>query len=271
MVAQTQPGTRLVPHDALHDDAAASLGATDAVSVWRDYVGTVENCFLEIRGRGVHWSETDRARASAWFAMGVPAGATVRVLQARVQAWRFRHGQNARLPMHLGWYEPAVLEHAKHLRLLGSEQADPLHAEPTPAPTLTVSLLLAELSGLIASNSNQVLGHVYGKAFDWLDGNLQGAAPDADPDVEIAPSEPLESALLVEKCRSRMSKLLVLALDDGARASLDAFLAAAPGAGGALSQKARKTRQERLTERWLAAHFGHRVPTLAGWRDPRES
>jgi hypothetical protein len=267
MVAQTQPQVRQYQPTS----HASDLRGGPDLAAWQDYVGTVENCFLEIRGRGVHWSETDRARASAWYEMGLPAGATVRVLQARVQAWRFRHGANARLPMHLGWYEPAVLEHAKHLRLLGDAQVDPLLPEPVETPTLTVTLLLAELSGLIASNANQVLSHVYGKAFDWLDGTLQGAAPEVDPATELPQTEPPDSTALVEKCRARMNKLLVLSLDDAAKASLEQLLADDLKASAGLSQKARKVRQERVTERWLAAHFGHRVPTLTGWRDPRES
>ena len=240
------------------------------VAAWRDYVMTVENCFLEIRGRGVHWSETDRARASAWHALGLPAGATVRVLQARVKAWQFRHGQQARLPMNLAWYEPAVLEHAKHLRQLGDVQLDPLLDQPAAPPTFTVTLLVAELAGLIAANRNQVLGHVYGKTFEWLDNALHGAAPDADPDAPVAAAMPPELDLLVEKCRARMTKLLLSALDDGDQAALAAFLAASPDPNAGLSHKARKLRLERLTERWLGGAFGHRVPTLAGWRDPRE-
>ncbi len=259
MVAQTQPEMR---HHA-------QSGRQDETVGWRDYMQTVENCFLEIRGRGVHWSETDRARASAWYAMGLPAGATVRVLQARVQAWRFRHGQNARVPMNLGWYEPAVLEHAKHLRQLGDERLDPLIAQPVAPPAFTVTVLVAELAGLMAATQHQVLGHVYRKTFDWLDTALQGAAPDADPDAEVAMAAAPELDVLVGQCRTRMNKLLQSALDDEARGALAQFLADDPGAGG-ISKNARKMRQERLTERWLAGAFGHRVPTLTGWRDPRE-
>ncbi len=261
MVAQTQPQMRLRVQTTVDPDEAAC----------RDYVLTVENCFLEIRGRGVQWAETDRTRASAWYALGLPAGATVRVLQARVEAWRFRHGQNARLPMNLAWYEPAVLEHAKHLRQLGSAELDPLLETPTEAPSMTVTLLVAELSGLLAATQHQILQHVYGKTFDWLDAALQGARPDEDPQAQVEPGTPPDFAALVEKCRARMTKLLVSALDDHAQAELQQFLATEQSPGGALSAKARKLRQERLTERWLAGHFGHHVPTQSGWRDPRDA
>ncbi len=261
MVAQTQPEMRLL----------ATAPVDPEVAAWRDYVQTVENCFLEIRGRGVHWSETDRARASAWYALGLPAGATVRVLQARVQAWQFRHGGQARLPMSLAWYEPAVLEHAKHLRQLGDVSHDPLLTAPEPPPALTVTLLVAELAGLIAGTQHQVLGHVYGKTFDWLDSALHGVAADDSADAPLAEQAAPELEALVAKCRSRMTKLLLSALDAPAQAALAQCLDTGRGENGAVSQKAHKLREERLTERWLAGHFGHRVPTLAGWRDPRET
>lgn len=255
MVAHTQLQTR--PPGGQHDMAA-----------WQVYVQTVENCFLEIRGRGVHWSELDRARATAWFELGLPASATVRVLHARVEAWRFRHGANAKLPMHLGWYEPAVLEQAKHLRQLGDAVHDPLlgAAEVTPS----VADLVAELSGLLAATDHRVVSHVYTKAFAWLDDALQGADPDAALDEEVPPADAPDLADLVAKCRSRMNKLLVSALDDTARTALTQHLTDHALPAGTLSHKAAKQREERLTERWLAGHFGHRVPTLTGWRDPRD-
>ena len=123
----------------------------------------------------------------------------------------------------------------------------------------------------MAGNQNQVLGHVYSKTFDWLDRALHGVAPDVEPEADLASADPPELQVLIEKCRTRMTKLLLTALDDGARGELAQFLTTGLGPAGAVSHKARKMREERLTERWLAGHFGHSVPTAAGWRDPRET
>lgn len=270
MVAQTQLEMRTTKPETA-PVARTPLRCDDDAPT---FVRIVENCFLEIRGRGVHWSPLDSARATGWHALGLPAAATVRVLQARVLAWRFRHGATARLPHHLAWYEPAVLEHCRHLARLGDGSADALHAdelapEVLTVATPTVTALVAELTALLSRPQSAAVAHVYGKTFDWLDRALQGADPDAAPDAAMAPTAAPELAVLVETCRRRMNKLLAAALPPAEALQLTAHLREQAIATGTLSAKARKMREERLTERWLAGHFGHHVPTLAGWQDPR--
>lgn len=237
------------------------------------YVNTVENCFVEIRGRGVHWSPVDAARALAWYALGVPAGTTVRVLHARVQAWRFRHGQSARLPMHLGWYEPAVLEHSKHLRRLGEDDLLEMH-HPGPETVIvhappdktTLTGLIAELTELLPQTTHPAVKHVYGKAFDHLDGALHGVAADVEPHAELQPQGTPDLPLVVEKCRSRMTKLLQAGLNNDQRLALQRELEEARETWSSLSRKALKMREERVIDRFLARQFAHHVPTLTGWK-----
>ena len=243
----------------------APLSADPAV----DYVRAVEQCFLEIRGRGVLWSPLDASRALAWHGLGLTAGMTVRVLHARVTAWRFRHGAGARLPMHLGWYEPAVLEQTKHLRRTVADDG-PLPTRDSGA-VHGLTELLAALTVLAAEPGlGAILTHVYGKAFDWLDKGLHGVPADVDPDAPVAVQAVPDTDAVVEACRSKMTKLLRTALTDGQSADLEATLRADRVPAGTISRKAAAAREARTVELFLATIFAHRVPTRLGWQDPRD-
>lgn len=256
-------------HNLPQDLTASLVHGDPAVG----YVRAVEDCFLQIRGRGVLWSPLDAARALGWHGLGLSAGMTVRVLWARVEAWRFRHGRDARLPMHLGWYEPAVLEQTKHLRRL-SAPGGSVDLVPEPA-AYALADLVAELPPLMAAQaSSAVLQHVYAKAFDWLDKPLHGVAVETDAagmegTGPAVTSGAVDADAVLASCRARMHKLLLSALSDAQRESLAAHLAADGVAPGVMSRKAIQARDERRTELFLAETFEHQVPTRQGWRDPR--
>lgn len=279
---------------------------------WRNddqstYVNTIENCFIEIRGRGVLWSPADGERAAAWYATGMPLGAVLRVVEARVRAWRFLHGEHARLPMHLRYYEPALLEHCGHLRRLGSGLGDVLEGELLAEAPTTVTDLLAELPALIEASTLPAMQHAYRAAFALLDKGLRppdeteaagAAARDGLDDLHLAghgghdradgsvsphdlvlhrdagPLCQLDDAAidaLLDRCRSLLSRTLQKALSPEELAAIQGAIDGelAPF-GMQLSRKALAARRTVLLERALAARFGMRVATRYGWQDPAE-
>lgn len=243
------------------------------------YVSTIERCFIEIRGRGVQWSPADADRARAWHALGIPLPAAIRVLHARLRAWKFSHGEDAKVPIHLRWYEPALLQHCRHLVRLGVDPLtlpeDALPAEPT------LPLLVDELLPLQEAAGHVALRHAYRKAFDLLDRGLQpedgeDAAVDAGGEASgpPVPSAELDDAAvdtLLDRCRALLVRTVGKGLQDAEMDALEAHLdERLRPLQRQLSKKALAMRRSALTELWLAEHLGLRVPTRAGWLDPRE-
>lgn len=225
------------------------------------YVRAIESCFLEIRGRGVQWSPEDGARALSWHAAGLPLGAALRVLAARVQAYRFRHGEKARIPMSLAWYEPAILDQCKHLQRLGSELPLPLGSDAAQVPEVAEEPglvdLLDEVPHLLATQPGPVAERAYRQAFTLLDEALQPGHT-LDDDGQDA---------LLEKCRARMLKTLEQGLDEAEAARMAAEIdAKLQPFRGQLSRKALASRRQALVQAWLVAHHGVRLPTRRGWR-----
>jgi hypothetical protein len=222
------------------------------------YVRAIESCFLEIRGRGVQWSPEDGARALSWHAAGLPLGAALRVLAARVQAYRFRHGDKARVPMSLAWYEPAILDQCKHLQKLGRE----LTLAPEAAPEPGLVDLLADVPDLLATQPGPVAERAYRQAFDLLDEALRPG----ESDTAIEPLSDAEEDALLVRCRARMLKTLEqgLAEADALRMAAEVDGRLAPFAGQ-LSRKALASRRTALVQSWLVAHHGVRLPTRRGW------
>ncbi len=257
------------------------MPGTDATAA-SDYVAAVEQCFVAIRGRGVLWAPEDAERALRWQATGAPLGLVVRVLQARVRAWRFRHGDHARLPMHLGWYEAAILQALKPLAIAqrtvptaGDAAAGTMAAtEPraADAPAVAVDLpLLAELLDplprLIAATGHLALQHAYRKAFEQLDALQQPADKDGDCD----PDSLRDPHTVLARCRSQLRKTVVAGLRDAEAATLQQALDHERSQlAMRLSRKALTARLEVCEEHWLAAHLGLYVPSAAGWIDPRD-
>lgn len=107
---------------------------------------------------------------------------------------------------------------------------------------------------------------MYAKAFEALDGGLQGVPTDAAPDAVLDVRGEPGFHELIDKCRARMTKLLLGALAASDRDALAAALAADSVAPGTLGRKALQARQARQTEVFLARRFGHFLPTATGWQ-----
>lgn len=237
---------------------------------WRDdtssvaaYVGSIENCFIEIRGRGIQWSPADGARAQSWYAAGLPVEAALRVLEARIRAYRFTHGERARLPMNLSWYEPAILQHCRHLRRWGTDRESTVAATPAdqPAAPSLVDLLDA-LPKLLAGDDDPVRQRAYRQAFAVLDKAL---VPSSDDGASAVPDEATIDAVL-DRCRATLLRTLQQGLDDAAAARLDSEITSQlQPFRGQLSKTALAQRRTALVERWLVAHHGVRLPTRLGW------
>lgn len=254
------------PHAQLSECAAPAgvnenlRPANENLPAATEYVRAIENCFVQIRGRGVQWSPDDAVRAHSWHAAGLPLGAALRVLAARVKAYRFTHGERARLPMTLAWYEPAILQQCKHLQRFGHElqlaaQADAQAAEP-PEPGL--SHLLDALPALLQAADNAVTERAYRQAFAVLDEALQAGEPPAQDDEAID--------AVIEKCRARMLKTLQQGLDEAAAQRIETEVdAQLQPWRGQLSRKVLASRRSALVQRWLLAHHGASLPTRSGW------
>ena len=139
-------------------------------------------------------------------------GLALQVLDARMKAWRFRHGGD--VPMQLSFYEPAIVHACKHLARTGWTGTE----SPDAAPVLL--RLMDELPELSAAAQDHVVrARAYGQAFELLDGALRENAP-----------EPQEDALLA-KVRAAMLRTARQGLDAVAEAELAQALALAPGQG----------------------------------------
>jgi len=268
----------------------------DAVAT---YVRSIENWFIEIRGRGVQWSPADGMRAQSWYAVGVPLGTALRVLDARVRAWRFSHGAGAQLPMHLHFYEPALLQHCQQLRRIGGGAPGMLAlaselpvsaSDGQPSSETTLSDLLDELPALIAAAAHPGLAHAYRKAFALLDKALHplqgtGEADLAGADQTCAQPEakPLPAPggvaawadgqldAVLDRCRALLGRTLlqVLTADEAAVLAQGVDAQLTPFRGQ-LSKKAMAGRRAALCERALADRFDLRLATRRGWQRPCE-
>ena len=96
-----------------------------------------------------------------------------------MNAWQFKHGGD--VPMHLGFYEPAILHACKHLSRTGRTLDDPVEATPT------LLRLLDTLPPLVsAAEGHPVRQRAYQQAFDLLDTALREGAPEPDEDALLA-------------------------------------------------------------------------------------
>lgn len=250
------------------------------------YLCALEECFVAVRGRGVQWAHSDAEVARRWQREGISLGLVLRVVQARVRAWRFRHGDTARLPMSLSWYSPAVLQAARPLGPLSTAPATPLGDAPPPtaqpqapdaaAPHPPEEALFAELldplPDLLRATTHLAIRHGYAKAFDALD---QAQRPGKEPDATAeaaGDAEPADPAALIAKVRNQLRKLTVAGLSDAEAAAMEAWLAPQRAQLALrLSRKAAADRLQVLQELWLGEHLGLRVPTAWGWLDPRDA
>jgi hypothetical protein len=245
---------------------------TDAAAV-AAYVQAIEGWFVELRGRGVQWSPTDAARAQSWYAMGVPLGTVLRVLRARAKAWRYQHGDDARLPVGLAWYDKAILEQHRHLARLGRPAQVPSPTQETgldaelPPDEATLTDLLDPLPELAESAAHPVIAHAYRKAHGWLDKQLH-PPKDTDP-ADHEPPGDLDAQ--IDRCQAVLRRTVLAGLEDSEMALVDAAIdAQLKPFIGQLGRKALLGRRQALLDRELAARFGLRMPTRAGWVDPRD-
>jgi hypothetical protein len=233
------------------------------------YVTALENCFVEIRGRGVLWSPADSDRARTWHAAGLPLGVVVRLIHARVRAWRFKHGSDAPVPHQLRWYEPVLLQQARHLQRLGPALSAPVADTACDAP---LPLLVDAIPTLVERAAHPAVAHAYRKAFEVLDQRLQPAdgddGADAD-DAKLAPDRDDLGAAL-ESCRKRIVKHVLGGLADAEFTAVEQAVALrmAPFVGR-FSKRAQTVRELAVRELELAERFGLLLPTASGWIDPR--
>ena len=252
-------------------EAAYHTQGQDDQAVAADYICTIENWFIEVRGRGVQWSPADGARARSWYALGLPVGTVLRVLQARIKAHRFAHGPTTSAPMHLGWYEPAVLEQGRHLvrRGLGAT----LEAADAPTDTTCTDLLDA-LPALRAAATHVGTVKALDKAFAILDAGLQGQ-PDAEDEAPVQPPtlpQDAEVDLLLERCARAMTRTLLAGLDERETQDLqDTAQALLAPFRGSMGKKALAMRASAVQAQLLGARFGLALPTRAGWVTPGQS
>lgn len=241
------------------------------------YLCALEEYFVAVRGRGVQWALSDAEVARAWQRQGVALGVVLRVVQARVRAWRFRHGDTARLPMALRWYAPAVAQAARALGPVADAAASPLapaHDASAAAPLFAE--LLDPLPALLAETSHLALRHAYAQAFEALDRAQrpggEAAARGEDGPADEAEAEPADPAAAISRVRRQVRNHVVAGLRDDEAAALQAWLAPQrPQLAQRLSKKAAAERLAALQERWLGEHLGLRVPTPRGWLDPRDA
>ncbi len=222
---------------------------------------------MALRGRGVLWAPTDAALAASWHDQGVPIGLVVRVVGARVRAWRFRHGHDARMPLHLGWYAPAV---AQAVRALGPLVTPvQLVADVQPEPGLCAAELLDPLEQMLTETTHLGLRHAYRQAWDTLDRALRRPLDrdePGDPDDDLADLPPFDAA--VAKAENVLRKTLVAALEDDERVAMDSAIARelAP-LRGLMSKKALAVQHAQRCNTWLSRQFAVRWPTVDGWVD----
>jgi len=233
------------------------------------YIAAIEDCFVAARGRGVQWAPEDCALAAGWSNEGVPIGLVCRVLAARVRAWRWRHGDDARMPMHLGWYAGAVIQAGRPLACApGASQDGPSAGGDLVAAGAAPCLaeLVDPLPGWIAAATHPAIAHAYRDACAALD-RAQRPAHDRDTADPGTPEGGWpDPALVVKACRKRIRTLIVAGLTPAERAALDRAVEASVAP---LAQRASKRvlaeRQAEAQERWLSAELAVQFPSVDGW------
>lgn len=267
---------------------APGRAAEAALSAAADYVSALEQCFVELRGRGVQWTPADAARARSWYIAGLPLGAVLRVLQARARAYRFLHGASADMPVRLAYFEPALIDHCRSVQRFSAAETG-----VAPPPKLQLShdesegksektslcTLIEALPPLIAETECPVLSHVYRKAFELLDKNLQGdGAEGSDSDIDISHAAPVDLQVVVvaddalDRCKGSMLRLLKSAMpaEHHAKIENDVDNKLAP-LRGQLSKRAITSRKQAMVQQAIATHFNCKMPTHAGWQLPQFS
>ncbi len=249
------------------------------------YVAAIEDCFVALRGRGVQWAPQDAALAAKWAQRAVPIDLIVRVLGARVRAWQYRHGDAARVPLHLGWYAPAVTQAVRGVLFApiavcngtaaaGSgdaglrDQDDTLVADPDDAANhATLAELLDPLPTLEEEAGHLALREAYRRAFLLLDAAQRPKADDdvpGDPDDDFADLPAVDR--VVQQCRTMMRRVVLDGLNATESEVLHQEVAArvAPLARRAAKRiVAEQTVAAQLD--WMAGALGLHLPTLAGW------
>lgn len=238
------------------------------------YLNSIEACFVALRGRGVQWAPTDAALAAHWHDLGIPIGLVVRVVGARVRAWRFRYGDDARMPLHLGWYAPAVVQAVRALGPpVASQRCQVGSMVPAPDAPAEQSCCAAELldplEQMLRSTEHLGLRHAYRLAWDTLDRALRrphDRDDPGDPDDDLADLPPIDVAVI--KAETVLRNALVAALDDVDRDAMEAEIAQelAP-LRGRLSKKALAVQRAQRCNAWLSRQLGARWPTVDGWVD----
>lgn len=243
---------------------------TDPQDPCATWVSAVEECFVAIRGRGVVWAPADSERAARWYRAGVPLGVAIRVLQARVRAWQFRHGVDARLPMSLAWYEPAILQASRAVVVVGPGQPVPQAVAKEPKVEARLAELLDAVPGLLEQNSNLIAHYAYRKAFESLDSAQRPADAASEPDPELLEAQLVDPVDAVARCRSNLRKIALRGLDEDQTDQLQRFVDGQL-ARSTLSKKAKELRKVALTEQWLSVHLGLLWPDLDGWHSAAEA
>ncbi|MBI5610314.1 MAG: hypothetical protein HY902_15665 [Deltaproteobacteria bacterium] len=239
----------------------------DPCATW---VSAVEECFVAIRGRGVVWAPADSERAARWYRAGVPLGVAIRVLQARVRAWQFRHGVDARLPMSLAWYEPAILQASRAVVVAGPGQPVLQAVAAEPKVEARLAELLDALPRLLDENRNLIAQYAYRKTFEGLDAAQRPADAASEPDPETLEAQLVDPVDAIARCRQSLRKTALRGLDEDQTAQLDRFVGAQL-AGSTLGKKAKELRKVALTEQWLSVHLGLLWPDLDGWHCAAEA
>jgi hypothetical protein len=173
----------------------------------------------------------------------------------------------------LAWYDKAILEQHRHLARQGrpaqvpsATQEDTLDGAD-PADHATLGDLLDPLPDLAKAASHPVVAIAYRKAHTWLDKQLHPAK-----DAELAADEPAgDLDAQIDRCQALLRRTVLAGLDDTEMAVVDAAVDGqlSPFVGQ-LGRKALLGRRQALLDRELAARFGLRMPTRAGWIDPRD-
>ena len=250
------------------------------------FVNTLENLFVQLRGRGVQWSADDRERAQRWQQMGVSLPRIVAAIETRAKAYRFLHGSAADLPIRLRFYEAAVLGTDKLRRLsaasTGSAVATPTRAvavgprtadegraeqglpddsvaDETPAGR--VFSLLDRLPTLAHESADPAVREAYLRAGRSLARSLTGKTRDCADGIDAQ-----AAAAAVQRARRVLRKTMLDGIGEAARGKLEADVHQRL-VRGTLSASARKKRRLVLVDRELCQRFGVQFPYEDGWRD----
>lgn len=242
--------------------------ATDraALGAW---VRALENVFIDIRGRGVQWSEADTALATEWFRQGRALPAVIRAIEQRVKALRFVRGEAA-LPRHLAYYDSAVarLDSGDPDRATAPAAAasrDHESPQALPAAVRLLMSLIDEVPALVETAADPAVAGAYRKAGAALGKALLGDGQTEEPPGGAAVTPDLASALQSSEDVLVRTLLKGIGATEAGRVreELDRRLAAEPRGG---SKAARAARERVLLTRLLAQTHALRVPTADGWR-----